>query len=326
MARVLLCFVLLGLPLCLLAGEQLDTTQPSSPHFRPESRATKERFRRQDYRHQHWNAYSLAPQAPRRSASTESVKYTPESAAARNDGNTRVSLAPGEKVTVSHDLDPQTRQVTLTKATVAHENPTANVSGDFVAAPNHAKVAFRHPLAPRELLARCTIAHINVVQATVPITVNYINAAQQFMRNTGGQGHLYSKWFRTYDLASESIIATTFEHMSDNQFNTFTYNCGASAPDCIDPDDVAYVEPEVMPLAGYNSRASTLVHEASYFAYNGASDTIAYGVQESLTLALRNAGGPVSNACNYEYFSVDAFNGSPQAYSGDELPAQEVLG
>lgn len=295
------------------------------------------------------------------------MKYSPESAAAREDGNACVVLAPGEQVIINHDLiraynvaplgpgqydvrlrdvggtfyvvDPQTRQVMLVKATIEHENASINVSGDFVAARKHTGVESRHHRAPRELLAGCTIAQMNIVQTTVPIMVNYVNGAQQFMRNTGGQGLLYTKWFGTHDIVGKSIIATTFERMSDNQFNAFTYNCGASAPDCTDPDDVAYVEPEVfgvinlcprffspsMSAAGYDSRASSLVHEASYFAHIGATDAIAYGAQESLALALRDPARAVSNACNYEYFSIDAFDSPPQTGSGDEVPAQEVL-
>ncbi|PIL35758.1 hypothetical protein GSI_02488 [Ganoderma sinense ZZ0214-1] len=105
------------------------------------------------------------------------------------------------------------------------------------------------------------------------------------MRNTDGQGALYTTWFGTHDIVSQSVVATTFELMSSNQFNTFTYNCGASAPDCTDPDDVAYVEPEV---------------RATLPTVNGATDAIVYGAQESLSLALRDPARAASNACNYE--------------------------
>lgn len=65
--------------------------------------------------------------------------------------------------------------------------------------------------------------------------------------------------------------------------------------------------------------------QASYFVHNGATDAIAYGVQESLALALQDPAHAASNACNYEYFSVDAFNNPPQKNNGHEVPAQEVL-
>ncbi|KAM5538484.1 hypothetical protein V8D89_007817 [Ganoderma adspersum] len=294
------------------------------------------------------------------------MKYSPESSAARDDGNTRIVLAPGEGVTVSHDLirayniaplgpgqynirlrdvggtlyvvDPQTRQVMLTKATVVHDNASVDVSGHFVASPKHIDVESRHHYAPRELLAGCTVVQMNIVRTTVPIMVSYVNAAQQYMRNIGGQRAVYTKWFGL-DIAAQSVVTTTFERISDSQFNTFTFNCGASAPDCTDPDDIAYVEPEVfgiinlcprffspsMSVAGLDSRASTLVHEASYFAHNGATSAIAYGAQESLSLALRDPAHAASNACNYEYFSVDAFNNLPQKDIGHEVPTQEVL-
>ena len=45
----------------------------------------------------------------------------------------------------------------------------------------------------------------------------------------------------------------------------------------------------------------------------------------SLALALRDPVRAASNACNYEYFSVDAFNNLPQEDFGHEVPAQEVL-
>ncbi len=98
-----------------------------------------------------------------------------------------------------------------------------------------------------------------------------------------------------------------------------------------------------MSAAGYDSRPSTLIHEvivcrnllrlllmdyslqASYFAHIGATDAIAYGAQESLALALRDPARAVSNACDYEYFSTDAFNSPPQTGSGNEVTAQEVL-
>lgn len=65
--------------------------------------------------------------------------------------------------------------------------------------------------------------------------------------------------------------------------------------------------------------------KASYFAHNGATGAIVYGAQESLALALRDPVRAASNACNYEYFSVDAFNNLPQEDFGHEVPAQEVL-
>ncbi len=79
------------------------------------------------------------------------------------------------------------------------------------------------------------------------------------------------------------------------------------------------------PVTGYDSRASTLVHEvrqvhqatphnltsfsvhqASHFNVNGGTDDIAYGTDDCLNLAEDNPDQAVDNASNYEYFSVDA--------------------
>lgn len=147
--------------------------------------------------------------------------------------------------TTFYSVDPRTRRVTIVKAAVAHDNLTASISENFVVAPKHSQVASSHRKAHREPLAGCTTAQVDVVQAPIPIIVDYVNAAQQYMRDPGGHEPLNSKWFGIPDFSGESIIATALGHMSDKQFNTFTYNCGAFASDCTDPDDVAYVEPGV---------------------------------------------------------------------------------
>lgn len=141
-------------------------------------------------------------------------------------------------------VDPRTRQVTPTTATVVHENTSVDVSGHFVVSPNPRDAESRHDHTPRELLAGCTVAQMNMVHTTVPIMVSYVNAAEQYMRDTGGQRTVYTKWFG-HDIAAQSVVMTKFKRISDSRFNTFTFNCGESAPDCTDPDDVAYVEPEV---------------------------------------------------------------------------------
>ena len=50
----------------------------------------------------------------------------------------------------------------------------------------------------------------------------------------------------------------------------------------------------------------SLCHQASHFTVNGGTADVVYGPNGALNLAATNPDQAINNACNYEYFSVDA--------------------
>lgn len=59
-------------------------------------------------------------------------------------------------------------------------------------------------------------------------------------------------------------------------------------------------------LTGEDSKAGTLVHEASHFAQNGATEDNIYGREDCAQLAKTHPGEAVGNADSHEYFAEDS--------------------
>ena len=57
------------------------------------------------------------------------------------------------------------------------------------------------------------------------------------------------------------------------------------------------------PATGTDSKAGTLVHEASHFTVNGGTQDYAYGQAECKSLAINNPDEAIFNADSHEYFT-----------------------
>ncbi|KAI0749517.1 hypothetical protein C8Q80DRAFT_629379 [Daedaleopsis nitida] len=270
------------------------------------------------------------------------VKWSPEAAVKSDNPSSILVLEPGERFTVHHNLaevydlstlerndkaqvtlaeagagfyivNPESGEVAYTTATVVHEQPEIQVPSDVKFKTSHAAIQAPTPMAG------CTPAETRAIQDTIPVTNRYISAARDYVPKNGGSGAgaLYTKWFGKSSSANVQKVTTEFTNLMTNRFTGFTYNCHTAAPDCEEGDyayvyarnyGIVYLCDEFFKAAvsGYDSKASTLVHEASHFIKNGGTVDVAYGVNASQNLAKMSPNRAVTNACNYEYFSVDA--------------------
>ncbi len=129
--------------------------------------------------------------------------------------------------------------------------------------------------------------------------------------NAGTKGPRYTTWFGTYDATRYSTVKSHFSKIS-NAFATqpFVVDCS-----CTDSGTYAYVYPSQpykiyvcgafwnAPNTGTDSKAGTLVHEASHFTVLGGTNDYAYGQSAAKSLAISSPSKAVMNADSHEYFT-----------------------
>ncbi|HJX28755.1 MAG TPA: M35 family metallo-endopeptidase [Thermoanaerobaculia bacterium] len=136
---------------------------------------------------------------------------------------------------------------------------------------------------------------------------NYLNNLPSTSRPTDTA---YKTWFGSYTTSRYSTVQSHFNKIY-SAFNTkkFTYYC-----DCTS-SAYAYVyanQPYNVhlcnafwnaPMTGIDSKAGTLIHEASHFTVLGGTQDYAYGTTNARNLAISNPDRAVMNADNHEYFA-----------------------
>jgi peptidyl-Lys metalloendopeptidase len=121
----------------------------------------------------------------------------------------------------------------------------------------------------------------------------------------------YETWFGKFDQKRHAQIYQNFKNLNDNDFSTYTYDCG----ECANEKDIfAYVYPDQWgmvylcgafweaPNEGTNSRGGTIYHEASHFNENANTEDHSYGQDACKTLAKSDPAKTVKNADSHEYF------------------------
>ncbi|KAI0353362.1 zincin [Trametes cingulata] len=165
--------------------------------------------------------------------------------------------------------------------------------------------------------ANCTTSEIAAIQHAVALASEYVDDALVELRSTGPEGNTYRRWFGAPNNGRFSTVQSHFEALSRDDLSQYTYSCNPVA--CVEHGAeyafVDYTITKVMnlcpsfflaPDGGRNSRASTIVHEATHFYRNGFTSDHSRNAGEAERLARTYPHLAVSNAESYEYFAVDA--------------------
>lgn len=135
-----------------------------------------------------------------------------------------------------------------------------------------------------------------------------VNAYLAQLRN----GARYTTWMGAHDNARYALVSSHFAAIGSyiDSYSPLTFDCT-----CTD-DYYAYVYPLdsariiylcnafwTAPLTGTDSRAGTLIHEASHFNAHGGTDDHAYGQAAAMQLAINTPALAVMNADSHEYLA-----------------------
>ena len=156
----------------------------------------------------------------------------------------------------------------------------------------------------------CSSSRQSAIATAFASAKTYANNSLSYL-NAGTRGARYTTWFGVY---SSTRYATVKDHYAKivSAFNNqpFVVDCS-----CTEAGTFAYVYPAqpykiyvcgafwTAPNTGTDSKAGTLVHEASHFTVLGGTKDHAYGQAASKSLAISDPTKAVANADSHEYFS-----------------------
>ncbi|KAF4611490.1 hypothetical protein D9613_004137 [Agrocybe pediades] len=271
------------------------------------------------------NKFSITDGVGRRPAFTGiKVKYSPE-AAAKLGGYT--VLAPGASVSVTHDLSEGYNFTTsgagaydfeadntfyIVKdnnevGVVYAEEPavlTTSVTGNLAVARRD-----EPSLSKRATFNGCSSSRQTILNTAIASAETYASESYKYLSSLSSGTTRYTTWFGAYTSSRKSTVTSHFQKIDANNFSTFTYDCT-----CTD-SAYAYVYPSTFgkiylcnafwnaPNTGTDSRAGTIIHEASHFTANGGTDDLGYGQTNAKNLAKNNPSSAIMNADNHEYFA-----------------------
>ncbi|TFK98814.1 hypothetical protein BDV98DRAFT_657759 [Pterulicium gracile] len=248
------------------------------------------------------------------------TKYSPEAAAA--DGGFTI-LNVGESITVEHDLAstydftdagaddytfvPHNRfQIVKDDGSIEDlvadfEETTAKVEGVLAVE--------RRAIEKRAEFPGCTAARSSLITTAYGVAATYATNAKDYLAANTGATQRYTTWFGAANASRRSTVVSHFQKISAGNFASYTYDCS-----CTRSGVYAYVysnQPGKMWLcpvfwqianSGTDSKAGTIVHEASHWSVNGGTSDYVYGQSGAKSLATSNPGQAVMNADNHEYF------------------------
>ncbi|KAL0951684.1 hypothetical protein HGRIS_008362 [Hohenbuehelia grisea] len=265
------------------------------------------------------------------------LKYVPEVAAKSGNEGTFTILEPGESVKVEHDLSTvyDFTAAGAGKYNFKSRNLFYYVDENNDVMPIYANTTSDHATSIRGKLAITRPAFVkrarfnsncdslqrgNITKALVHAE-QYARQAKDYLSTMRARTSSrpvsalrYVKWFGSDD-TTKSRSGTVFSHFSnmtrvEKSFSSFTYDCS-----CKESNVYAYVYPDQFgqiylcgafwkaPFTGTDSKAGTLIHEASHFKQNGGTTDTAYGQSACQKLAQSNPAQAVKNADSHEYFA-----------------------
>jgi len=122
--------------------------------------------------------------------------------------------------------------------------------------------------------------------------------------------HLYYAWFGNYTQSRRNLVASHFDKIRNGQIKSYIFDCS-----CERAHTYAYVYPNnlgkvyLCPVfwkaaaTGFDSKAGTIVHEASHFTANGGTHDWQYGMKLCRLLARGTPDRAAMNADSHEYFA-----------------------
>ncbi|KIY71272.1 deuterolysin M35 metalloprotease [Cylindrobasidium torrendii FP15055 ss-10] len=251
------------------------------------------------------------------------VKYSAEAAAA--DG-AYTELAPGESVSVSHNLA-ASYNFTLPGETSYNFKPSpffqvVSDSGEISTVEASVPEVHTAKLAGTLAVARnapskrisyngCTSSRQSTVATAASAANTYASNAVSYLQGISASTERYAYWFGAYTASRKSTVQSHYTAIAGYDFTEdYTYDCT-----CTESGTYAYVYPAqfgtiyLCPVfwstttTGTDSRAGTLIHESSHFTATAGTDDHVYGQSSAHSLALSNPTNAIDNADNHEYFA-----------------------
>ncbi|KAF5379183.1 hypothetical protein D9615_005984 [Tricholomella constricta] len=251
------------------------------------------------------------------------AKYVPSVAIAAGD-DALTNLGPGEFIELVHDLSeaynftyPGEGIYDIVANNLFHvvdvfnealpvyadaESHTAKLTGTLAVA--------RSVNAKRTFNA-CTASQETDITAAVSSAQAYVSGAVDYLALHLGSSSRFTTWFGSFLSTRRLTVLGHFTAISLNgDLSTYTYDCN-----CNKPGVFAYVYPNTFgyiylcnafwsaPETGTDSKAGTIVHEASHFTKNGGTRDYAYGQPNCRKLANDQPDIAVKNADSHEYFA-----------------------
>ncbi|KAF9554408.1 zincin [Agrocybe pediades] len=173
---------------------------------------------------------------------------------------------------------------------------SAKVSGHLSVAPTP------HSIVKRANFVGCSADQQNEINAAIPGATVYVANSAAYMSVLFAGTPRYTTWFGVYDAGRRNIVNGHFQQILTNDFARFTYDCTCNLPDTF---GVIHFCPVFWnsPTLGTDSKAGTIVHEASHFTFNGGTDDVKYGQPPCEALAITDPDSAVRNADSHEFFA-----------------------
>ncbi|KAF8753554.1 peptidyl-Lys metalloendopeptidase [Rhizoctonia solani] len=245
------------------------------------------------------------------------VKYNPDVAASLSNPNAYTILKPGENKTVVHDLSGMynfqttgSYEVRVTAnaewfRVIKDDGSVGYVQAKIYDGPEAANWTAR--TFPNQ--AHSLPCAKDILESAVAAN-GYIAQSSQFLANSYYLGNSrYRTWFGPYEKRRWDTVARHFT-LLHGQPQRFKYDCS-----CAEEDTFAYVYPDQFgtvylcgafwkaSVLGKDSRAGTIIHEATHFTRLGGTDDHAYGHEEAQKLAINFPNQAIMNADSHEYFA-----------------------
>ncbi|CAA7268025.1 unnamed protein product [Cyclocybe aegerita] len=236
------------------------------------------------------------------------VKYSPEVAAKQG---AYTVLAPGASIEVDHDLSQGYNFSACGAGSFDFEGDSTFyiVKDDDSIGIVHAEETSAYTAQLSGNLAIARRDEQTAINSAVAAAETYASSSYNYLVGISATTNRYSTWFGTYTAARKSTVQSHFNLINGNDFSSFTYDCT-----CTD-SAYAYVYAGTFgriyfcnafwnaPTTGTDSKAGTIIHEASHFTRNGGTDDHAYGQTAAQNLARSNPALAVMNADSHEYFA-----------------------
>ncbi|KAI0673560.1 peptidyl-Lys metalloendopeptidase [Trametes maxima] len=255
------------------------------------------------------------------------VKYVPGKAAKSSSEKAFTVLAPGQSVSVTHDLSaaynftlPGAGKYTVEPSNLFHfVDPETNEPSEIRAdvethvAAVKGKLAVTRPtptLVKRAKFNGCSSSRQSSISAALPAVSSYAANAYSYLQSHTAASPRYTTWFGAYTSSRHSTVQSHFSNIHSNDFTSFTFDCT-----CTDDGVYAFVDPSDFgyitfcgafwdaPTTGTDSKAGTIIHESSHFTKNGGTDDVVYGQSAAKNLAKSNPSSAIRNADSHEYFA-----------------------
>ncbi|KAM5543347.1 hypothetical protein V8D89_003221 [Ganoderma adspersum] len=256
------------------------------------------------------------------------VKYSPSQAAKSTGPSALTVIEPGASVSFTHDLstaydftDTGYNTYTIEPSNVFHivdaNNDVSEIlatTDSYVTKLTSGALAVAAPaLEERATFNGCSAAERSALNTTAPLAAAYARRAFSYLLTHNSPfppSRRSATWFGLFNPSRHRVATDHFRRINANNFAGFRYDCT-----CKRSDVFAFVFANRFgtiflcgqfwqaPLTGTDSKAGTLVHEASHFTVNGGTRDFAYGPTAARRLALTSPNQAVFNADNHEYFA-----------------------